>query len=1048
MKRISSGSKHSPIAIDIDDSDEEGVLELLDANVANMASTTRSSSAKNQDMRFLQGNMVHHVASLNGNTHSKDRDLQGKTNIVSSLAILILVCPAHGGQKRKRTHADQHDDYAADPSHSKLQPSTLETRFSNPLSKKARKRRRKLERQAMEMAHPQQQFWMNRRNQLLPSFSWAPDNLPYQVLDSPSQVTSFTSQHPNLHQESRTKVSYAASPSTDQQHYDTTFSDRPIASTSAWVSSMALAAENPPHVVDSWTPPPPPQPSHSKRPSALEMTRMPPHSISVHPLPPKPHPEQPIASREPLEPQKPPPPAIGMKPDQDPSSKHGLFETPAAESSNGPNPARTLVIEQLPKSHRNADWVNSWCKAACGAHPVHLSINAQGAKALVEFATAELARKAWGSPRLGSNFAGLKSHQLKGKPREDLIKVWWYRVDGIGAGAGVGEIEEGEIEGDAAEKEVEVLVKKETKKERKARLAKERLDKQRKLPAVVKTSAESNPRPTPSSTTRPPASLPQKPPPIFVSSLPTLRPNLPTSGPHRHADQQDDLPSSVSQAYSYSAPYHHPLPSSRPALQLQSDLRAHWREQAEPARRFDGSFYGASVRQQGNNVDGPDSVSIASSRSPSPYSVSPTVQEVPLPSASRISLDVQPDIIDVDDVDMDLSPTTIRLPPKPHSVPPHPSQADLLSTPVPQTALCSPIHSPEPEAATPIPTSTGIPRASSAQNHLQPPSSASTNSSTPRGTPPLEPRAMKNAPKAPSYQKRSLLARKKELEERIAKSRLELGLDPSSGGDFPSTPTPSLDPPTEIPKKDDMEERLRMLVLQSQRSKVKAGSSPTLPITVSSSSLSTSTLSTSSEAVSSSSSSSSNSTGAVSPALAASDASASSLDDLAISFIQETIQTYKTSPAPVPIPTSKSKPPSFANTNTRLELAAKQKRLEQEIAETKILMARLAQTRTKQEKDRLLAEMREKTRCVSSVLLATFFLVITCPLSTGIFAVVFSYRTAGEENTTLHQPANDQHPSKLLSTQITFNWPTSHRDAGVLIVSDDEDDSDDTDDDI
>ena len=63
MKRISSGSKHSPIAIDIDDSDEEGVLELLDANVANMASTTRSSSAKNQDMRFLQGNMVHHVAS-------------------------------------------------------------------------------------------------------------------------------------------------------------------------------------------------------------------------------------------------------------------------------------------------------------------------------------------------------------------------------------------------------------------------------------------------------------------------------------------------------------------------------------------------------------------------------------------------------------------------------------------------------------------------------------------------------------------------------------------------------------------------------------------------------------------------------------------------------------------------------------------------------------------------------------------------------------------------------------------------------------------------
>jgi hypothetical protein len=77
------------------------------------------------------------------------------------------------------------------------------------------------------------------------------------------------------------------------------------------------------------------------------------------------------------------------------------------------------------------------------------------------------------------------------------------------------------------------------------------------------------------------------------------------------------------------------------------------------------------------------------------------------------------------------------------------------------------------------------------------------------------------------------------------------------------------------------------------------------------------------------------------------------------------------------------------NLNTRLELAAKQKRLELEIAETKTLMAKLAQARTKQEKDTILAEMREKSRCVSSLLLAACSLAITNRLSIGIFRCGF-----------------------------------------------------------
>lgn len=995
MKRKGTGSRTSPIAID--DSDEEVVLEVFNANVI------KPSQSENDQER--QGNMAHDETIFNGNSRQKNRDFQGETIVIPSLAMLTLVNKGQGGQKRKRAaHVDQHDDYPTGLSRSKLPPPSLETRFSNQLSKNARKRRRKLERQAIEAeTRSKQQFWLNGMNQLLPPFSWTSGALPYNVLDPLSSALPFANSnlpYPTLPQDPRPKVSYMTPPYNDHQPFDTNLNDSPIASTSAWVSSMAMAAENPaPIAVDSWAPPShPPQSSHSRWPAIPELTPITSLSVSAHPLPPKPAAERPSLSREPREHHKPPPPSIGMQPDQDPSSKHGIFEPPATVSGVGaspyiPNPARTLVIEQLPKSHRNADWINSWCKSACGAHPVHLSVNMQGAKALVEFATAELARKAWGSPRLGSNYAGLKSHQLKGKPREDLIKVWWYRVDGIGAGAGVGEIEEGEIEGDAAEKEVEVPLKKETKKERKARLARGRMEKQNKQLEVAK---ELHPHPPLAPTNRALASLPQRPAPISTSTLSLSRPGLSTPVLHPHVDQQINLSSSASQSFPRATLYGHQNPPSRPPLQSQTELRAQWKEQRE-SKTFDKTSYGASARQQADSVDGAESESIASSRSPSPVEPSTTVQEVPLPSASMPSFDEQPDIMDVDDVsiDMDLSsPVTSRNPqplPKYCSVPPHPSLP--LNAPAPRLALHVSIPSPEPDSGAPVSNSNGIFRASSAQKFPRPLSSTSTHSSTPRGTPPLEPRAMKNAPKAPSYQKRSLLARKKELEERIARSRMELGLESPVVADSPPitvAPSDHLVGNHDGAEKHAMEERLRSLVLQSQRSKLKAGApSPTLLTTVSSTS--PSSLSTSSGAASLSSSSSS--TGAATPAPTASVAATSfSFDDLAISFIEETIQTCHSSPqisSAVPVPISKSKPLSHVNSITKLELAAKQKRLEQEIAETKILMAKLTRARTKQEKDGILVEMREKSWCVSSLLLAACSLAIMSRLSIAIFRCGF-----------------------------------------------------------
>lgn len=147
-------------------------------------------------------------------------------------------------------------------------------------------------------------------------------------------------------------------------------------------------------------------------------------------------------------PAKPPKP-IGLPPDPDPNSKRGLFKIPDSAIDKDkkpyiPTPACTLVLERLPKAHKSPEYVKNWARSVCGSFPAKVIIDNASSKALVEFASSEEARKAWESPQLGVALKGLKPHQLKDKPREDLIQAYWYRVDGISAG--VGELEEGEIE--------------------------------------------------------------------------------------------------------------------------------------------------------------------------------------------------------------------------------------------------------------------------------------------------------------------------------------------------------------------------------------------------------------------------------------------------------------------------------------------------------------------------------------------------------------------------------------------------------------------------
>ena len=127
---------------------------------------------------------------------------------------------------------------------------------------------------------------------------------------------------------------------------------------------------------------------------------------------------------------------IGHAPEADPNSKTGTYAKPLASQ---PNPACTLVLDSIPTRFRNPSWVQKWALNAGEAEPVCVDVDTKIGKALVEFVGAASARKAF------------QSKQLKGKGKH-AIRAWWYRVTGVGSNAGVGEIEEGEVEDGSTKK--------------------------------------------------------------------------------------------------------------------------------------------------------------------------------------------------------------------------------------------------------------------------------------------------------------------------------------------------------------------------------------------------------------------------------------------------------------------------------------------------------------------------------------------------------------------------------------------------------------------
>ena len=877
--------------------------------------------------------------------------------------------PQQWDGKRKRTHSfASHDGPMVGPSAPQRSYTTLENRLSQPESKKARKRRRKAERQALEDAHKQNLNYgpspFTSGVPILPLRSWSSDVQMFGGFLPPHYTDHASLMQSGLINGFTPSFNFAVLPEPDDLTlYDNRepHSVSPPPPPSHWVSSMAKAASDP---IDStkteehnelsqWSPlstqknlPPflpsslPPHAATHNNNSRLNLST----PVEHHALPPKPPPPQ---------------TTIGMKPDQDPYSKHGIFQLTFATKEAGmdvrkkgplymPNPARTLVMEQLPKSHRNPDFINSWSRRACSALPVHMFIDVPGGKALIEFTTAELARKAWASPKLASTHA----HKVKGKSREDLIKVWWYRVDGVGAGSGVGEIEEGEIEGDAIEKDADQLFKKETK-EKKARLAKEREEKR------VKRELESR---------------------LIKQRHTSLRVELPTSSTSssvpENSYQRGITPVPLSPHwpvpdYPCVSPPWSPIIAQAQYLPNASDLgNRNFMEWGRPSDNWVENPGPLAWFVQGDLDDYEYNMEVDVPQLPLPHpTVRPAVQTLLLHSS---------------------------LPPRPAStiVAPHPRVAVPPPALPPQTKAL-PSSQPIYEVPPPPPAA---------------PSPPSPSSSTPPRTP-SEPRAMKNAPTEPSYTKRALMARQKELEEKIAKSKLELAETRTANGSTtkPVKPVSSLQPADDLDpvkpsmdlgEKQAMEDRLRKLVLQSQIAKGKAGSTA---ISADNSNVSVPSMAASSDAPLTSpsiSASSSSSSSVPSPVvlfdslsqLTAVSLSAHnfSLEDLAVSFITQTIEIIKSKPSPTPTstqtPTAISIDPSNKSTTSttqynikttmKLELAAKQRRLEQHITESKKMMSNLAQARTKEEKDTILKAMREMTRCVTMPLTSVILVVL------------------------------------------------------------------------
>ncbi|KAK1231660.1 hypothetical protein PQX77_005226 [Marasmius sp. AFHP31] len=835
----------------------------------------------------------------------------------------------------------------------------------------------------------------------------------------------------------------------DEDNYDHDYEMQ--LSSSDWVNSMARAADPPPpeSTPISWEYsmlwPPPIQPYD---PGPLQSFVSPATSLPPPPPMPTSHLPAPILQHPPLsehtatstahkQPSTTTPlrKMIGIPSDRDSDGKRSgfkmsantLFQSqPEVTYPHTPKPSHTLVLEQLPKQNRDPEFISSWAQEASGAAPVFFAVDSSSAKALVEFTNHQQARKAWSSPRLGMDLAGLPSSDLKGKPRTDLIRAWWYKPPSPELVFTRVELEEGEIE----DEPVVETVKKESKKERKARVAKEvREEKEKRRETALQAAAilEEEKRVAKSLAAESMSAS-------SAAVLPSVHPQLPPiSYPPSYATVS--WPAFNPYFLQHVAIPQHPLPSQAP----------------------DGS----------EEVFPP-----------------PNVNEITVdPAMGDLADD---DVMSIDEPDSLVSEGGM--------------DTEALQSLSPAASLLVPD---QPDTDSPLSSNASPSKSSTSRTMIHPlPERPAKPAASPTAPPthlPSEPRAMKNAPTAPTYTKRALVARQKELEERIARSKLEL-LQKMQGRSAVSNPsteevqqpqTPDLAPPpapeekksevvatsveadgdvhSEVsPAKLIRENHLRNLVLASRRSKAAATdslregaaakedepSNVSTPTPPDPSDYSKTVATDSSTTV----------VGNASTPVSRTPVAQTSLDDLAVSFITETIQTLQPDSGRTPTPLAASQAANSRPPPSASALAARQKQLEDKIAETKKLMERLARATNKQEKDNILASLRGLSRCVVDPLI-----LLSCwgcwVFETAKFCSCQLFRSpngndvGSDPQTTSVSDTKDSAPVRpqVVSRMPSFSsavkpvqkvqtinfecvWPTQGLlGGGVLILSDDED---------
>ncbi|KZP24987.1 hypothetical protein FIBSPDRAFT_856362 [Athelia psychrophila] len=101
---------------------------------------------------------------------------------------------------------------------------------------------------------------------------------------------------------------------------------------------------------------------------------------------------------------------IGMIADSDPGS-HGMFTLAVGKRVK---PACAVVMENVPRVFRTDQFIRGWSKRTAGIVPSYYQMNDKG-KVLLVYQSPELAKKAFDSPRMPH-----------GKGQEG-IRLWWYR---------------------------------------------------------------------------------------------------------------------------------------------------------------------------------------------------------------------------------------------------------------------------------------------------------------------------------------------------------------------------------------------------------------------------------------------------------------------------------------------------------------------------------------------------------------------------------------------------------------------------------------------